>query len=130
MPLFIRVQLEMEVFERMLRRRMLAGVTALLMGATLVFPWSAAAHNISLERSWEMAHDYARSVRDESGGKYLHYTEAQRDDGPPAHNFAGTWSLPQSNGFTVTMKLQQNSRGDITGTKHTVNSAFGFTSHR
>lgn len=41
---------------------------------------------------------------------------AQRDDGPPAHNFAGTWSLRQSNGFTVTMKLQQNSRGDITGT--------------
>jgi hypothetical protein len=42
--------------------------------------------------------------------------EAQRDDGPPAHSFSGTWSLRQSNGFTVTMKLQQNSRGDITGT--------------
>ena len=42
--------------------------------------------------------------------------EAQRDDGPPAHNFGGTWSLRQSNGFTVTMKLQQNNRGDITGT--------------
>jgi hypothetical protein len=41
---------------------------------------------------------------------------AQRDDGPPAHNFGGTWSLRQSNGFVVTMKLQQNSRGDITGT--------------
>jgi hypothetical protein len=41
---------------------------------------------------------------------------AQKDDGPPAHNFGGTWSLRQSNGFTVTMKLQQNSRGDITGT--------------
>lgn len=42
--------------------------------------------------------------------------EAQRDDGPPAHNFGGTWSLRQSNGFTVTLKLQQNSRGEITGT--------------
>ena len=42
--------------------------------------------------------------------------KAQRDDGLPAHNFGGTWSLRQSNGFTVTMKLQQNSRGDITGT--------------
>jgi hypothetical protein len=41
---------------------------------------------------------------------------AQRDDGPPAHNFAGTWSLRQSNGFTVTLKLTQNSRGDIAGT--------------
>src|SRR5437016_2134106 len=41
---------------------------------------------------------------------------AQRDDGPPAHNFGGTWSLRQSNGFTVNLKLQQNSRGDITGT--------------
>jgi hypothetical protein len=41
---------------------------------------------------------------------------AQRDDGPPAHNFGGTWSLRQSNGFTVTMNLKQNSRGDITGT--------------
>ncbi len=43
-------------------------------------------------------------------------TSAQRDDDPPAHNFRGTWSLRQSNGFTVTMKLVQNSRGDITGT--------------
>lgn len=41
---------------------------------------------------------------------------AQRDDGPPAHNFGGTWSLRQSNGFTVGLKLIQNSRGSITGT--------------
>jgi len=40
---------------------------------------------------------------------------AQRDDGPPAHNFGGTWSLRQSNGFVVTMKLKQNGR-EITGT--------------
>ena len=42
--------------------------------------------------------------------------QAQRDDGPPAHSFSGTWSLRQSNGFTVTMNLKQNSRGEITGT--------------
>jgi hypothetical protein len=41
---------------------------------------------------------------------------AQRDDGPPAHNFGGTWSLRQSNGFTVTMNIRQNSLGGITGT--------------
>lgn len=29
-----------------------------------------------------------------------------RDDGPPAHNFGGTRSLRQSNGFVVTMKLK------------------------
>lgn len=40
---------------------------------------------------------------------------AQRDDGPPAHNFAGTWSLRQSNGYVVTMVLTQNGR-DISGT--------------
>lgn len=41
---------------------------------------------------------------------------AQRDDGPPVHRFDGTWSLRQSNGFTVTMNLKQTSHGDITGT--------------
>lgn len=40
---------------------------------------------------------------------------AQRDDGPPTHNFAGTWSLRQSNGYVVTMVLTQNGR-DISGT--------------
>lgn len=41
---------------------------------------------------------------------------AQRDDGTPAHDFSGTWSLRQSNGFTVTLKLQQNASGVLTGT--------------
>lgn len=40
---------------------------------------------------------------------------AQRDDGLPAHNFGGTWSLRQSNGYVVTMVLTQNGR-DISGT--------------
>ena len=40
---------------------------------------------------------------------------AQRDDGPPAHSFSGTWSLRQSNGYVVTMVLRQDGR-EITGT--------------
>ena len=40
---------------------------------------------------------------------------AQRDDGPPAFSYSGTWSLRQSNGFVVTMVLTQNGR-EITGT--------------
>ena len=40
---------------------------------------------------------------------------AQRDDGPPAFSYSGTWSLQQSNGFVVTMVLTQNGR-EIRGT--------------
>ncbi len=40
---------------------------------------------------------------------------AQRDDGPPARNFAGTWILYQENNFTVTVNVTQKGR-DITGT--------------
>ncbi len=40
---------------------------------------------------------------------------AQRDDGLPGHNFGGTWSMRQSNGYVVTLVLKQNGR-DITGT--------------
>ena len=58
----------------MLRRRMLTGVALLLMGASLVFPWPTSAHNINLDKAWELARDYARSVRAESNGKYLHYS--------------------------------------------------------
>ncbi len=58
----------------MLRRRVLAGIAALLMGVSLVFTLSASAHNISLANAQEMARDYARSVRKGSKGKYLHYS--------------------------------------------------------
>jgi hypothetical protein len=47
----------------MLRRRMLVGLAALLLGASLVFSGNVSAHNISLERAWEMAREYARAVR-------------------------------------------------------------------
>jgi hypothetical protein len=53
----------MEEFERMLKRRVLAGIAAILMGASLVFAWSASAHNISLEGSRETAREYARQIR-------------------------------------------------------------------
>ena len=58
----------------MLRRKVLAGVAVLLMGASLVFSPSASAHNIDVAKARELARNYARQVRDESGGKYLHYS--------------------------------------------------------
>lgn len=58
----------------MSRRRALAGIAALVMGASLVFTWSASAHNIDLTKAREMARAYARQVRDESGGKYAHFS--------------------------------------------------------
>ena len=57
-----------------LRRRVLAGIAALLMGASLVFTSSTSAHNIDVEKARELAREYARQMRDESGGKYTNYT--------------------------------------------------------
>lgn len=58
----------------MLRRRVLAGIAAMLMGASLIFTGGASAHSIDLAQAQEIARDYARSVRKESNGKYPHYT--------------------------------------------------------
>jgi hypothetical protein len=57
-----------------LGRRVLAGIAAILIGASFIFTSSASAHNINLNKAWEMAREYARGVRAESNGKYLHYT--------------------------------------------------------
>jgi hypothetical protein len=57
-----------------LRRRMLAGIAALLMGASLVFTGNTSAHNIDVAKARELAREYARQIRDESGGKYKNYT--------------------------------------------------------
>lgn len=57
----------------MLRRRVLAGIAVMLMGASLVFMLSASAHNIDLDKAWALARDYARIVRKESPKRYLHY---------------------------------------------------------
>ena len=56
-----------------LRRRVVAGIAAVIMGASLVFTGSTSAHNIDLDKAWELARNYARSVRKESG-RYLHYS--------------------------------------------------------
>ena len=55
-------------------RRVLAVIASLLMGASLVFTLSASAHDISHANAQEIARDYARGVREESNGKYLHYS--------------------------------------------------------
>jgi hypothetical protein len=58
----------------MLRRKVLAVIAALLMGASLVFSGSASAHNIDVKKAREVIREYARSVRDQSGGKYIHFS--------------------------------------------------------
>jgi len=58
----------------MLRRRALAGIAVILIGASLIFSGIVSAHNIDLKKARELARDYARKVRDESGGKYAHYS--------------------------------------------------------
>ena len=58
----------------MSRRRMLGGIAAALMGACLVLTGNTSAHDIDLDKAQEIARDYARSVRKESNGKYLHYS--------------------------------------------------------
>jgi hypothetical protein len=58
----------------MLRRRILAGVAAILMGASLVFSGSVSAHDIDVKKARELVREYARSVRDQSGGKYIHFS--------------------------------------------------------
>jgi hypothetical protein len=69
----------------MLLRRALTGIAVLLMGASLVFTGSTSAHNIDLVKARDLARNYARSVRDESGGKYLHFsTSCKRNF--PGHN--------------------------------------------
>lgn len=56
------------------RRRVLAGITAILMSASLIFSGNVSAHNIDLNKAREVVRNYARMVRDQSGGKYVHYS--------------------------------------------------------
>ena len=58
----------------MLLRRMLIGIVVLFIGASLLCPRKTSAHNIDLEKAQEMARDYARLIRQQSNGKYLHYS--------------------------------------------------------
>ena len=57
----------------MLSRKVLAGITAVLISMSLVFTPNVFAHNIDLETAWEHARVYARRVRQESKGRYQHY---------------------------------------------------------
>ena len=58
----------------LLQRKMPAGIVLVLIGATLVLPWTVSAHNINLDKAQELARNYARKVRTESNGKYTHYS--------------------------------------------------------
>src|SRR4051812_304328 len=55
-------------------RRVLVLIATLSMGVSFSFTWRTSAHNIDLDKAWELARNYARSVREESNGRYLHYT--------------------------------------------------------
>jgi hypothetical protein len=44
------------------------------MGASLVFSGSTSAHNIDVKKAREVIREYARGVRDQSGGKYIHFS--------------------------------------------------------
>jgi hypothetical protein len=57
----------------MLRRKVLPGLAAIVMGASLIFTPKVLAHSIDLEAAWEKARDHARSVRNDSNGNYKHY---------------------------------------------------------
>ena len=58
----------------MLRRKVLAGIAAILMGMSLVFTESTSAHNIDVKKAREVAREYARAIRDQSNGNYKHYS--------------------------------------------------------
>jgi hypothetical protein len=57
-----------------MRRILVAGVVALLMGASLIFSGSASAHNIDLAKARETARDFARAIRAQSNGNLIHYS--------------------------------------------------------
>lgn len=56
-----------------MRRRVLAGIAVLLLGASFIFTGSVSAHSIDLAAAREKAREYARSVRDAPGRNYVHY---------------------------------------------------------
>lgn len=54
-------------------RKVLAVLLAVMIGASFVFTAGVSAHNIDLAKARELVRDYARIVRSESNGRYLHY---------------------------------------------------------
>lgn len=59
------------VFGFTLRKRMLAGIAAILMVASLVFSPSASAHNINLATAKEKAREYSLRVLNDSSKGYV-----------------------------------------------------------
>jgi hypothetical protein len=57
-----------------MRKSLLIVIVAMLIATNLVFTSSTSAHNVDLKKAREIVRDYARKVRDESGGKYVHYS--------------------------------------------------------
>lgn len=57
-----------------MRSSSIIAIVAILIGASLVFSGRTSAHNIDLKKAREFVRDYARAVRDQSGGKYAHYS--------------------------------------------------------
>src|SRR5205085_1891114 len=68
-----------------MRRRSLLVIVAILMGASLVFTSGTSAHNIDLEAARDAARRYARQIRDQSAGKYQHYS-TKCENAFPGHN--------------------------------------------
>ena len=66
-------------------RRVLVLIAALLMSASFIFSVSTSAHNIDLEAARNAARRYARQVRDQSVGKYQHYS-TNCENAFPGHN--------------------------------------------
>src|SRR4029078_9281910 len=57
-----------------MRKSPLIVIVAMLIGVNFVFTCSTSAHNIDLAKAREGIRNYARNVRDQSGGKYAHYS--------------------------------------------------------
>jgi hypothetical protein len=57
-----------------LRRRLLAGIAVVLMGASLVFSGSTSAHDIDVKQARQKAEAYAQSVVKEGNRGYVSYT--------------------------------------------------------
>jgi hypothetical protein len=55
-------------------RKTLACIAAVLMFASLIFSGSASAHNIDFDKAREVAREFAKAIRAQSKGDYIHYS--------------------------------------------------------
>ena len=75
-----------------MRKGLLIVIVAMLVAVNFIFTCSTSAHNVDLRKARELARDYARKVRDESGGKYAHYS-TNCVAAFPNHNHITQWLL-------------------------------------